>query len=157
MALRFIDEAKPAEVLRMMGKLDVVRDDRAEMTTVGVRVVLGVPGRLADVFGPEHNLVIRTFGGRIGYQASVSEWLRRSDRLNRSRVGLPHPLLRLVPITKGAQRTRDALRLHQGLGHPSGAEPQENIDWRGDHRVAAPPSTGERIDGGLTVRPRALC
>ena len=57
MAQRFIDEAKPAEVLQMMGQLDVVRDDRAQMTTVGVRVVLGVPGRLADVFGPEHNLV----------------------------------------------------------------------------------------------------
>lgn len=43
MAQRFIDEAKPAEVLRMMGKLDVVRDDQMEGTSVGVQVVIGMP------------------------------------------------------------------------------------------------------------------
>ena len=42
MVRRFVAEAKSAEILRMLGKLEVVRDDHAHGAQLGVQVVLGL-------------------------------------------------------------------------------------------------------------------
>jgi hypothetical protein len=44
MAQRFVDEAKPGDVLRMMGKLDVVRDDDQRRAETSFQIVVGMPG-----------------------------------------------------------------------------------------------------------------
>lgn len=50
MTRRFVEEAKPEAVLRMLGKLDVVRDDVAPRAVAAVQVIVGTPGHPA---GPD--------------------------------------------------------------------------------------------------------
>jgi Homeodomain-like domain len=113
MAQRFVEEARPSDVLRMMGKLDVIRDDGAPgaganetyvMLGVGVQMNTvrddGTRKTAAELFAPNDVIILEEHGSPVEAPTLQLGVLRRLPGVAHTSYALPCSVSEIPPHVK---------------------------------------------------------